>query len=112
MIVAIPFLWLLWNPVSSVAVAFFSVPPLVMGVVGLLDDVYSINEYVRVAVSLGYPVALYAVGLMPKMIYVPLIGRFSDALLVGAITVAPTSYSRTRSTCWTWLMEWFRSPCR
>ncbi len=87
LIIAIPFLWLLWNPVSRVAVAFFSVP-LVMGVVGLLDDIYSINEYVRVAVSLGYPVALYAVDLMPRMIYVPLIGRFSDALLVGAITVA------------------------
>lgn len=87
LLAALPILWLLWSPLSKVALAFFTVP-LVMGIVGLLDDVYSVNEYLRVAISFGYPVLLYAFGLMPRLIYVPLIGRFGDVLLVGAITLA------------------------
>ena len=61
----------------------FYTTPIITGLVGLIDDIYNVHEYIRVAVPAIYPVALMAaLRLYDGPLYFTMVGHFSNPIVV------------------------------
>lgn len=66
----------------------FYTTPIVLGVIGLIDDLTNVHEFLRVGASVIYPLAVLMLLGYSGYLYFPIIGHFSNPVVVTTLTIA------------------------
>ncbi|KUO83100.1 MAG: hypothetical protein AT709_00275 [Caldivirga sp. MG_3] len=72
------------NPTYGIV---FYTTPIVLGVIGLVDDFTNVHELLRVGASVLYPLAVLVIMGNFDYLYFPIIGHFSNRIVVAILTI-------------------------